>query len=253
MSSESNNQDQTAQRTFWNRITGRKPMAVVAITSLLFAAFGYFFPSQNWPLLPKGPELTFEIISETDVLDLHRPLDGLNIVFRGQDLQEQNLNLRIITINVENSGATHIRINDYDDDDWGLNFQSGEVIEARLLSASAEYLVSNPTFPRVSSRSVQFPKTVFDKGDSFIIEILLLHPERIRPAWQPMGKIAGVKEIQVEERLSPSEERFSVSEFFLSVARLVAFYVFGLLIGYWILPLLSRWIASLTRRRRNHR
>jgi hypothetical protein len=48
------------------------------------------------------PNLVVEIENQADVLDVHRPLEDLKLSFRGQDIQQQNLNLRIFTIRVAN-------------------------------------------------------------------------------------------------------------------------------------------------------
>ena len=73
------------------------------------------------------PGVLIETISDTNVLDLRRPLQDLSINFRGQDVQEQNLNLKIITINVLNNGEVDILINHYDyEDDWGIKFETGK-------------------------------------------------------------------------------------------------------------------------------
>ena len=161
------------------------------------------------------PGVTFKAVGETNVLDVHRPLEDLTISFRGRDVEQQNLNLQIFTINVENSGETDILQAHYDEDgEWGITFSEGEVIEARLIEANVAHLETS-VIPQVSGRnSVALPKLIFDEGDAFTIEILLLHPQDTEPTWVPIGKIAGIKRFYVvEQLLSGTESGFFARAF----------------------------------------
>ena len=155
------------------------------------------------------PSVTIESISTTNVLDLRRALQDLTIEFRGRDVQEQNLNLRIVTINVANTGEVDILQSHYAEEiDWGIEFQSGEVVEARLVDASSEYLMSEVVPQQSGPRTVTFPKVVLDRGSAFVIEVLLLHSISEFPSLSAVGKIAGIEEINVESRpLTMQEER----------------------------------------------
>ena len=144
--------------TFW--------VALIGLASLVVGLLGVVLT--YIALKEPQPGVTFETISDTNVLDLRRPLQDLNIVFRGQNVQEQNLNLRIVTINVVNSGEVNILPGHYDhEDDWGLKFKDGEVIEARLVDTSSEYLRSKVVPHRLGVDTVVFPKVIFEKDAFF--------------------------------------------------------------------------------------
>ena len=68
----------------------------LGVPSLVFAYFAIQQPKAG---------VTFETISEANVFEVHRTLDDLDIIFRGQNIQEKNLNLKIFTISVFNSGG----------------------------------------------------------------------------------------------------------------------------------------------------
>ena len=71
-------------------------------------------------LRDRAPSIAIEV-SDYNVLDLHRPLKDLSILFRGQDIQDKKLNLRIYSITVRNDGETNIRQSDFDQTKpWGL-------------------------------------------------------------------------------------------------------------------------------------
>jgi len=52
--------------------------------------------------------MAYEILNTTDVLDVRTPVEDLKITFRGEDIQQGNLNLRIYSIRVMNTGETDI-------------------------------------------------------------------------------------------------------------------------------------------------
>ena len=161
------------------------------------------------------PGVLIETISDTNVLDLRRPLQDLSINFRGQDVQEQNLNLKIITINVLNNGEVDILINHYDyEDDWGIKFENGEVIEARLIDTNSDYLRSKIVPQRMGTDTVVFPKVIFEKGKSFAVEVLLLHSKNKSPSISPVGKIAGIDTISVLTRPLTRQEVSIFKEIF---------------------------------------
>ena len=191
--------------SFWLSLITVASLAV----GVLSAALAYL------ALKEPEPGITFETISDTNVLDVRRPLQDLSIVFRGQDVQEHNLNLRIVTINVVNSGEVDILPSHYDqEDDWGVKFKDGEVIEARLVDTSSEYLRSKVVPQRLGLDAVAFPKVIFEKDAFFAIEILLLHPKTDSPSVSSVGKIAGINEITVLTRPLAREEVSFVTELF---------------------------------------
>ena len=176
--------------------------------------------------------VTIETISDTNVLDLRRPLQDLSIVFRGQNVQEQNLNLRIVTINVVNSGEVDILPNQYDsEDDWGVQFKDGEVIEARLVDTSSDYLQSKVIPERSSVDTVVFPKIILEQGAFFAVEVLLLHSKNELPSISSVGKIAGVDEITVLTRPLSREEVSFATELFRGSALIQAVRVIIYLVG----------------------
>ena len=131
----------------------------------------------------------------------------MSIAFRGQNVQERDLNLRILTIDIKNTGQVDILPNHYDqDDDWGLRVEDGEVIEARLVDSNSEYLKSKVVLESKGTDTVAFPKVIFELGDIFTIEVLLLHPKNESPTIFSIGKISGINNITVIRRPLSQEE-----------------------------------------------
>ena len=199
----------------------------VGILSVLLTLFSLKDPE---------PGVTFETISDTNVLDLRRPLQDLSIDFRGKNIEKQNLNLRIITINIVNSGEVNILPSHYDiGDEWGVQFRDAEVIEARLVDTNSEYLKSKVVPQRLGIDTVVFPKVIFEQGDFFAIEVLLLHSKDAFPSVSSVGKIAGIDTVTVLARPLVREEVSFVTELFQGSAIVqivrVIIYWFGSLLA----------------------
>ena len=145
---------------------------IIALISVAFAIYSWVYGRQ--------PNISFEITNEANVLDVHKPLKDLNISFQGEDIQEKNLNLRILTIRIENTGRENILQNHYDlHDIWGFQVMDGKIIEIRLMDTNSEYLKENLSPRLLKEDTVQFIKTIFEKGKFFTLEALILHTRDI--------------------------------------------------------------------------
>ena len=214
----------------------RNPAFWLALSTIASLAVGVLSVLLAYLALKEPePGVTFETISDTNVLDLRRPLLDLNIVFRGQNVQEQDLNLRIVTVNIVNSGEVDILASHYDhEDNWGMKFKNGEVIESRLVDASSEYLRSKVVPQRLGVDTIAFPKVIFEKGAFFAIEVLILHPKSESPSISSVGKIAGIDRITVLTRPLAREDIGLVSELFQGSALIQVVRTIVYLIGSFL-------------------
>lgn len=228
------------------------PYILAIVLAILGGALTYIL-SQD-----PEPKVTIETISDVNVLDLRRSLQGLDIVFRDQNLQEQNLNLRIVAINVLNSGEVDILHAHYDpDDEWGFRFNNGEVVEARLIDASSEYLQSkvDPQPTGVDTvDTVVLPKVTFDVGAYFTVEILLLHSHHELPSISSIGKISGIDKIDVLPRPATRQELSFLRQLFQGSALVhlgrIALYGVGWVVALGILIFALVSISDLLDRRK---
>jgi hypothetical protein len=168
------------------------------------------------------------------VLDVHEPLSDLTISFQGEDIQEKNLNLRIITVRIENSGNVNILQSHYDINDiWGIQVKNGEIIRVNLIDSNSEYLKSNLKLG-FSNETIEFTKTIFEKGKYFTIEILVFHKKDKSPEMFPIGKIAGIEKM-VPIRLSDEKEETFISRLFygdllINIVRFIFFVSLAILL-----------------------
>ena len=163
------------------------------LIAIIFGAFGIYSTYYG-----DQSEISYDILNEVNVLDVHKPLEDLTVSFQNEDIQKKNLNLRIMTIRIKNSGQTDILQNHYDKNDvWGFQIKNGKIIEVRLLDSNSDYLKSNLNPNSSSDNIVQFEQIIFEKGKYTTLEILLLHEKNMPPEIIPIGKIAGIDEIIV--------------------------------------------------------
>src|SRR5689334_18848534 len=113
----------------------------VAIVGLLLAFFFFVYE--------KKPEVTYQILSESNVLDIREKIGKLNIFFGHEDIYKENKNLSLVTIRVVNSGKVNILSSHFDDEQlWGFVVENGNVIETQMLSSSSDYL-KDKIIPRI--------------------------------------------------------------------------------------------------------
>lgn len=177
-------------------VKGHRSGAFAALTFAVSVALALFFGLSN--LSEPDPKMTYEILREIDVLDVRTPVEDLQITFQNQDIQGENLNLRIYAMRVINNGEVDILQTQFDQDQtWGLRVIDGRVIEARLIEASSRYLREKAN-PRVIGEDiVEFDKAIVEEGQFFAFNMLVVHAKEVTPEIIPLGKIAGVDEIVV--------------------------------------------------------
>ena len=212
---------------------------VIAVISVMIALFFGLYQI----LSEDKPNISLIVLDSTNVLDVHEPVKDLSISFRGEDIQKEELNLRIITLKMVNDGEIDILQSHYDmNDTWGIEVTDGEIIEVRLVESNSEYVKSNLNPRLVKDEGlIELEKIIFERGKYFVLEILVLHGKQAIPTILPFGKIAGIEEIKVSELASESEEVNFFREAFsggagVQFARTISyFFVFIGLVGLALL------------------
>lgn len=204
-------------KTLWRIIAG------FAILLGVIVGYREFFGNQ--------PNIFAQITSEINVLDINEPLRDLQIIFQGNNIQKENLNLRIYRVKIENNGRTNITQNDFDQSGrWGIELENGKVIETRLVDSNSTYISTNLS-PLIENSVVIFNKIIFDKRTFFIVELLVLHDKETPPVLYRIGKIAGVQESKSEILTLELSEPFWATLFsgnwLVNVVRFVIYGVAG--------------------------
>jgi len=148
------------------------------------------------------PKITYTILSDSNIVDLHKPLEDLKILFQDEDIQKNNLNLKIYTLKISNSGTKNILETHYaSDENWGIKISEGRIIESRLVESNSDYLKRNLNPKIVDDKTINFKKIILDKNDYFTLELLVLHPKDSDINLTPLGKISGISKNQTFKKL----------------------------------------------------
>lgn len=155
------------------------------------------------------PKITYTILSDSSIVDLHKPLEDLKILFQGEDIQKNNLNLKMYTLKISNSWKKNVLETHYaSDKDWGIKITEGRIIESRLVESNSDYLKEKLSPRIVNGNTIIFKKVIFDKNDYFTLEVLVLHPRDSDINLIPFGKISGITKNQTFKKLdTTSRER----------------------------------------------
>ena len=176
----------------------KNKLAFIGITlSIIF-----FIITTYYIFYTPQPKITYTILSDSNVVDLHKPLKDLKILFQDEDIQKNNMNLKIYSLKISNSGKKNILETHYaSDEDWGIKITEGEIIESRLVESNSDYLKSNLNPKIVDDKTINFKKVIFDKNDYFTLEVLVLHSRDSDINLIPFGKISGISKNQTFNKL----------------------------------------------------
>jgi hypothetical protein len=193
-------------------------------------------------LREKSAAVAFTVVGEANVLDVHAPVPSLDVLYKGQSIQRRNLNLRVVTLRVENSGDIDILRNFYDERiPWGVRMLSGRVVETRVAGGNSEYLARTLS-PQVATPDlVVFAPVILDRGKYALVEMLVLHAKTAEPRLVPTGKIAGVDRISVASDVPAERPGILRSSFgggaLVQVLRAAGYGALGiavLVLGLWL-------------------
>lgn len=213
---------------------------LLALAGVLYIYFSEF--------VAKSPTVSYVIANETNVLDVRQPVSELQIFFDGQNISEQKMTLRAYKLMMKNSGWVNILKEHFDEEFlWGVIIDEGSIIRITNFESSSDYLSTNIAAAIISPRDIRFQRVIFDSGEWFSIEFLVLHEIGKFPKLTAVGKIAGIPNLTLDKALDDSEDKsfrkqLFVGNIWVHVARL-PIYFFGLV---FILVLLVGTAAGLT-------
>lgn len=213
----------------WEFIKSPGPMALIAIVSLIFGIYATWF-------YEKRPALTFEVISNSNVYDIHENLGKLDVIYSGKSLRANKQVLRLINFRIINSGQTSFTKNDFDDTDTlGFAIDKGTILETPAFIGSTDYLQTHTKPTLVDSTEIRFAPLIIDAGEFIEVHALVSANEGAEPTVRPLGKLAGVKKMQVNEPSRPANQRsfwnqiVDANSIWVQVARVPVYVVFGML------------------------
>ncbi|MCL6101918.1 MAG: hypothetical protein M1292_05425 [Bacteroidetes bacterium] len=151
-------------------------------------------------LVDKSPDLNFIILSNVKVLDINANVRELDIIYKNENIIKQDKNLSILTVKIENTSDLDILSNYYDPHNpLGIEVENATIVEKpEIIDASTNYLKQNVEINQNDSLNfMTFSNVIIDKRQYFSVKILLLHKSNEKPIIKPIGKIAGIENIDV--------------------------------------------------------
>jgi len=194
----------------------------------------------------KKTSIFSQIVSEVNVLDINEPLKDLQIIFQGENIQEGKLNLKIYRVKIENNGGTNITQNDFDQSgSWGIKVKDGRAIETRLVNSNSKYIDTDLSPSIQDNDFVRFNKIIFDKGNFFTVELLVLHNKDYPPVLYRVGKISGIQDSETEISAPQYNEPFLETLFYgswlIQIVRAMLYFIVSIAIFIGALMLFIKW------------
>ena len=190
----------------------------------------------------KKVSIEYEILSNTNVLDINADITKLDITYGGTSLKSNNENLRVINIRIRNNGNESILKDYYDEHDpLGLTIGNGRIIERpELINTSSEYLKKNVKINFDSSGKITFNEVILEPDQYFTIKLLVLHPTNQIPGIISFGKIAGQNNIPLISLVQQQKDQKSFwmdtfsGNVIIQITRALCYSIVVLLIGLGI-------------------
>ena len=139
----------------------RKTTAIVVATlgfvGAIVSLYAFFFQE-------KKVDLQYEIIANTNVLDINADVSKLDIIYNGISLKQKDEHLRIINLRVINRGTDNILKEYFDDNDLlGFKIMGGKVIEKpEVIETSSNYLKRNLIITLDTADRIKLSKVIIE-------------------------------------------------------------------------------------------
>lgn len=150
----------------------------------------------------RKPNVGFEVLTKTAVLDVREDVSKLEILYDGINLKNKNQALSVVALKVVNNGQSDLLHSHYDQSDpLGFILVNGVLAESpKIIDASNVYLGAHVQITVKSPQSVAFSPVIIEPKQFFIVKLLVLHERKVVPNIVTTGKIAGtVSKIEVTE------------------------------------------------------
>jgi hypothetical protein len=214
-------------KALWDFVNLRPIKWVSGVTVALLGIYGTFFYERK-------PELVYEILANSPVLDVRERVSKLQIIYAGTDLAATRQNVHLIRFRVSNQGGTDILKSHFDDAaPLGFEVKGGRILEMSI--QGTPYLQENLRPSTRAENAITFSPVILNAGDAFEVRALVLTNVGEAPRVSPIGKVAGTPErIPIRELYLDAREKGYFAEAFGGDAWIQA----GRLGGYLIAALL---------------
>lgn len=227
---------------------------VIGMVALL-ATFGIFYYTEYL----KEREITVSIVNVSNVLNLRTPIPELQVLYENVDLTKTEFELRVYSIEITNSGDVDIASADFGGSFWGLRVHNGKILKVESHTGSSLNLNESISIKLASQTEIQINPIIFNKGEFFRFDFLLLKEKSQEVQIRPFGRILGLRDFNFISSLSSPVPSF-LSETFkgrieVQLARTFTYFFVAILFFFLVGAagnLISKFVAINARRKRRH-
>jgi len=156
-----------------------------------------------------SPDLNLLVTANTRTLEIKESVGKLDILYSGESLKSQNLELSVLEFLVVNQGNREILGNHYDPSHpVGFRVTDGSIADTpKIVASSNEYLRESLKLNRISENEYSFSNVILETEENFKVKLLILHDAQNKPSIEGFGKIAGVDKIDVISDIASGDSR----------------------------------------------
>lgn len=177
----------------------------------------------------KSPNLRLEILNNSRVYDIKENVDDLEILFKNENIRSKNLTLSLVNLKFSNPSDVAIQKSFFDEErPLGVKLDDSQIIKCEMSLASELYIKEALRTTVLNTDTVIVSPVILDPGAFFTLKILVLHPEKSLPHPKVIGKIAGIKKIDiVDYSVLPAKKSFwkysYEGNFFVQLTRILSY------------------------------
>lgn len=142
------------------------------------------------------PDLVFDVLSNTHVLDLKEDISDLKILYKSQNLKETKKTLVLLTIRISNEGNKEIKeVDYYSKVPFGIKIIGGQIAESpTLINASRDFFKEHVKLNYDTLNNILIEKIPIAKKEFFTIKTLIICDKDSTPSIFPFGELSGITE-----------------------------------------------------------
>ena len=217
-----------------NKFTiSKKDLILIIITSLISFAIGYIF----W-VVDKEPNISFDILSNTEVFSVNTQVENLSVKYGNQDLSKSNKKLVLLTIRYFNGGDQVLLENDYfTRTPLGLKILNGNIADdPEIISASNDVLKEYSKIKRKGLDSLIVNKPPLAVEDFLTFKILAVTDRKSNEIkLESFGSVNGTHKIPINETYRKADVTTqSIWDQTLRIAGYILIGILIIIILYWI-------------------
>jgi hypothetical protein len=172
------------------------------IISVVFGIAGIWYGVSS----RMSADLQIDILSDTNIVDIGKDSDKLDILYNGKSIKSAGSTLSVITFRIVNFGNAPIRLDSFPPDaPLGIVLSEGEIVDVpQAIAASSDHLPNEMKATCKDARTVLFAPAVMRPGDFIDFRLLVIHGDSSKPIdIKSIGVSGDVKEVPVRRPFDP--------------------------------------------------